>query len=466
MTAGVAVADLLARADLGLAVEVEGARDRPVRWVSVSELDDPAQYLEGGELLLTTGLTDHEWAGYVARLVAAGVTALGFGIGVRHEAVPAGLRAAAAERGMIVLTVPERTPFNAVSTAVADLLAEVEGRATAAALELQRLLSRDALRPDGPRRVLARLGRATGGRVQMVDGSGRLPAGGPTELGVTARALLAKVSTGPRAAATETGGAGTVVVQPLGLERFLVLEAAGLDAVGRAGLVAAVTLLSLHDEIAAARREGARQVRAVVVDLLLAGSSDTARLLAARIDDTLPGRLRVLSLDRPVLVEGGELARTAEDGIAVLVVAADGALALAGRLATRGRRVGVGREVGLDEVAASHATARAALARATPDCPLANWDETSACGFGGLLAGAGELAGHTLGPVGRDPELRHTLRTHLAHLGRIRPTAQALGIHRNTLRARLDRIAALLGRDLDDPDVRAELWLALRASAP
>ena len=30
--------------------------DRPIRWVHVSELEDPTPWLKGGELILTTGL--------------------------------------------------------------------------------------------------------------------------------------------------------------------------------------------------------------------------------------------------------------------------------------------------------------------------------------------------------------------------------------------------------------------------
>ena len=41
----------------------DGASTRPVRWVAVSELEDPTPYLDGGELLLTTGLRlgDDDW---------------------------------------------------------------------------------------------------------------------------------------------------------------------------------------------------------------------------------------------------------------------------------------------------------------------------------------------------------------------------------------------------------------------
>ena len=67
--------------------------DTPVRWVAVSELEDPTPYLEGGELLLTTGLrlTARKADAYVARLVAAGVAGLGLAVCLTHSNVPTAL---------------------------------------------------------------------------------------------------------------------------------------------------------------------------------------------------------------------------------------------------------------------------------------------------------------------------------------------------------------------------------------
>ena len=42
----------------------------------------------------------------------------------------------------------------------------------------------------------------------------------------------------------------------------------------------------------------------------------------------------------------------------------------------------------------------------------------------------------------------------------------ALAVHRNTVRQRIARCAALLEADLDDADVRMELWFALRHAEP
>ncbi|MFE1879914.1 PucR family transcriptional regulator [Streptomyces diastatochromogenes] len=67
-----------------------------------------------------------------------------------------------------------------------------------------------------------------------------------------------------------------------------------------------------------------------------------------------------------------------------------------------------------------------------------------------------------LAPLAAQPALAETLRTWLSLHGSWDRTAVALDVHRNTVRQRIARCAALLGADLDDPDVRMELWFALR----
>ncbi|MEU1127953.1 helix-turn-helix domain-containing protein, partial [Streptomyces sp. NPDC005899] len=58
--------------------------------------------------------------------------------------------------------------------------------------------------------------------------------------------------------------------------------------------------------------------------------------------------------------------------------------------------------------------------------------------------------------------LAGTLRCWLSLHGSWDRTAVALRVHRNTVRQRIARCAALLDADLDDMDVRTELWFALR----
>jgi len=71
----------------------------------------------------------------------------------------------------------------------------------------------------------------------------------------------------------------------------------------------------------------------------------------------------------------------------------------------------------------------------------------------------------TLGPLllsESDRELIHTLEAYFANNGNLSKTAEALFIHRNTLIYRMGRIAAITDLDLDNPENRLALQLALR----
>ncbi|OEU85919.1 PucR family transcriptional regulator [Streptomyces abyssalis] len=61
-------------------------------------------------------------------------------------------------------------------------------------------------------------------------------------------------------------------------------------------------------------------------------------------------------------------------------------------------------------------------------------------------------------------DLVASLRAWLSRHGQWDAAAADLGVHRHTLRYRMRRVEEILGRSLDDPDVRMELWLALKAT--
>ena len=97
--------------------------------------------------------------------------------------------------------------------------------------------------------------------------------------------------------------------------------------------------------------------------------------------------------------------------------------------------------------------------------------------LGFILAAAGMLAAldpevarglarTLLAPLaGRKGDLVDSLAAWLGRHGQWDTAAADLGVHRHTLRYRMRRVEELLGRSLDDPDLRAELWLALRIRA-
>ncbi|MER5380698.1 PucR family transcriptional regulator [Streptomyces sp. NPDC002688] len=61
-------------------------------------------------------------------------------------------------------------------------------------------------------------------------------------------------------------------------------------------------------------------------------------------------------------------------------------------------------------------------------------------------------------------DLVASLRAWLSRHGQWDAAAADLGVHRHTLRYRMRRVEEILGRSLDDADVRMELWLALKAT--
>ena len=56
-----------------------------------------------------------------------------------------------------------------------------------------------------------------------------------------------------------------------------------------------------------------------------------------------------------------------------------------------------------------------------------------------------------------------SIEAFLHHNGQWESAAAQLGVHRHTLRNRMDKAAELIGRDLDSAHTRSELWIALKA---
>src|SRR6476620_178698 len=150
--------DLVSTPELDLALLAEGpGMDRQVTWVHVSELRDPTPFLSGGELLLTTGIAfdgSVDAADYVQRLSDAAVVGLGFGTGLSHSVVPGELVAAARRRGLPILEVSRQTPFIAISRAVSRAVAADEYAAVTKTFTAQQALTKAALAPAGPGRLV------------------------------------------------------------------------------------------------------------------------------------------------------------------------------------------------------------------------------------------------------------------------------------------------------------------------
>lgn len=242
------VRDVAAIPALGLRVLAGGeGMEQRVRWVASSELEDPGPYLEGGELLLTIGMRladeDAGAAGYVERLVAAGVVALGFGVGPVHAVTPPALVTAVHAAGLPLLEVPLPVPFIAVSKAVSGLLAAEEYEQTARGFAAQRDLIRAALDDADPdQAVLSRLVRHLGGFALLLDPAGTVVRARPTAAAGRAAELAGEVARlrprGLLASAVVASADEYVVVHPLGVpgrtRGFLAVGSPAAPKIGRA----------------------------------------------------------------------------------------------------------------------------------------------------------------------------------------------------------------------------------------
>lgn len=502
-----AVADL---PGLGLRlVAGDSGRTRGVRWVAVSELEDPTPYLDGGELLLSTGMRlparDPEAvSAYVGRLVHAGVAALGLGVGLTHPSVPPTLAAAADAAGLPLIEVPSGTAFIAIGKAVSELLGIEELEGVTRAVEAQKDLTRAALGPDAAATVSGRLARHVQGWVLVLDSAGGLlhavdaaPGGSEADLArwpAEHGSDLAELATrGLLASSALVDAGGSVRVFPLGargrVRGFLAVgTSVPLDRNRQSVVAVAVSLLSLAVEQDEPGALGGRDVRAATVRLLFAGAplpdlplallgwdwlaeADLRVVLAhgtALERAELAHRLEATTDRRVVVVEDGRQASGDVGGevrgevVALLEDRSGGADPAWPQVALLS--AGGSSSVTVAELARGRTEARQALAGARG--PGVRWfGQLAADGILGALDPqvASGVADALLAPLeGRKGDLLASLGAWLARHGQWDTAAADLGVHRHTLRYRMRRVEELLGRSLDDADLRAELWLALR----
>ena len=111
--------------------------------------------------------------------------------------------------------------------------------------------------------------------------------------------------------------------------------------------------------------------------------------------------------------------------------------------------------------------ARQALQHSTPTNPNVNFEQIVETGLLGVLQAQGgkEIAERQLHPLlsaDNAQELHEALSTWMAHNCAWDPAARSLGIHRHTLRHRVETAGRLLARNLDSFSDRTEVWSALR----
>jgi PucR family transcriptional regulator, purine catabolism regulatory protein len=166
--------DLIRDLDVRL-VAGEAGVENAVRWVHISELEDPTPWLSGGELLLTTGmrlLEPEEQRAFVRLLAGHGLAGMGLGTGFAHREVPPALRDEASQLGFPLVEVPYEVPFIAVTEKAASHLVNEHYAVLQRALSAHERLERIVLSERGLDGVADALASLIGGPALIFDARG------------------------------------------------------------------------------------------------------------------------------------------------------------------------------------------------------------------------------------------------------------------------------------------------------
>jgi PucR family transcriptional regulator, purine catabolism regulatory protein len=497
--------------------------DREVRWVHTGEIADIAQFLSGGEALLTaaTGLnrsSEVDLRRYVRELSEVGVACLIMELGRGFDVVPPEMVEEAQAGGMVFVSLDHEVPFVAltqrahtllVSSAHVTLLRAMEiddalhslmldGASLASLLELLAArLNNPVILEDGARRAIAHGGAPNSVARLLGDWRGHSRQGHALD-----REAAVQHAHGP-----ETCTWSTISVRGEDWGRLHVVEVdSALGDLARITLTRASASIALYlmGERDAALSDAAEHS---MIGELLAADRFNGRDFLARASGLgvgLNGELVMIVLgtrastavvDADALSFAVEQARTAmraarwpavagriNDTIAIvatadppggLEAAAENLASVLPNLPFDQAQIGVSRICRASQLpqARIEATTAVRLGPLAGPGPVQFYENLALYRLLSPLASGPSLANFVEDELGallecneqQRTELMHTLDAYLHANGNKIATAQALFLQRRSVYYRLERIEELLGCSLDDSDQRVRLYMAMRA---
>lgn len=487
------LAEIVAHPPLAIRWLVPGAE--AIDWAHSSDLDDPTHWLGGGrQLLLTTGrqfagMPAEGYRSYLERICAAGVVAVGFGTEVLREGTPPELVAACRDAGVPLVEIPYDTPFMAISRFVADQAAAEARERVEWALDAQSAIARVAGGEGGLAAAVGEAARVLGAAVWVFDAdaaviehatAGESDPAEAREVREIAAGLLRAGRWGEResaGSAVRTLGSAGRLTGAIAWRR-----AEPFSPVDESVMTMVTALAEVALEHAEDLRVGRRAIMEQLFQLLRDGRVDTVRRAAEVLRIALPtGRFAVLALDgaevspalrdtierRAARIRRGFFAVTGGEH-PLLLVEPGGVEAERAFLAGAGVRAGVSSTVEWSELGVGVTQAVRALESAG-EGEVIDFATLVGQSFFGLLAtsSVAEVAQARLAAVLEQPggrESLHQAEVWLRHNGRWEPAARELGLHRHSLKLRLDTLATTIGVSLDTFQGRAELWALLAAT--
>ena len=440
-----------------------------ILWVAVTEQEDPQRFLNGGELILTTGMrlkSAAEQRRFVRQVQRAGAVGIGFGVGLTHDAVPPALIAEANRWGLPVVEVPYETPFIAIGKLVADAQSADHLVKLERLIAGHQILARALLTGGGLAELLKHLGSMLRTEIVLTQFTAQLFNSVPGHPAPTAEGWASyPIPTGRRDACT------LWVKQPF--------EDSGI--VGYAQNLISVELNNMVKQ-RQAQRALAGQVLEDVIHGTLETSEATRRLAGVGINSTRKNVVllaesaahykQLVSSSLPQPLEAAVSAVVGKDLVVVMPDDGSGASARARSLSDHFAEAGIHATIGIggaytkpNGLRWSYFEARDAASHGLPVNEPERLSLTSL-----LLASEdvplADMAHESLNPlrtfdVAHGAELMTTLESYLNNNGSVAAVAEELTLHRNTVRYRLAQITELTGYDPAQTQDRVQLWLAL-----
>jgi PucR family transcriptional regulator, purine catabolism regulatory protein len=485
------VQDLLEAETLQLSL-IAGERGlrRGVQWTHVSELENPAIWLEGGELLITNGLGIPADADGQAQFIRALAErhAAGLAIGVRGPALHPEALATAEEQEFALLTVPLEVPFLSIARMVADANQNSAQRRLLTHVRIFDTL-RPGEHPTDPQTIFARLEDISGYDLYLTSAVGAPLISGfrppPAEvIEAIGGEDFAPDSSNP---AVPGGFAVPVPIHQrpdtfvVALERDAANPAAGLGAVRHIATIAALQLAGLYHERETRRRRAAEALSRLfagqldaqsvedVLEELDLSSADPIVVIAFRtegrvgLDDEIHHRLCDRAIPHAMAVDGDTfVVLPARDNRLDEVVAGLDVHGGASR-----ERLGL-RNWAIARKEASWALEQALSRDAPPGVRPFPSSDSTVHWLPSDIATLQSLVDENLESLitydaTHSSELVHSLKVYFEHDRKLTAAADELFIHKHTLTYRLRRVEQISGRSLSRLSDVVQLWLALQA---
>lgn len=488
------LADLVDTPHLRLAVRAGAAGlDRPVSWAQTSDLEEPWSWLAGGELLMKNGRTLPVAAAdqlvLIRGLADKGICGIVIGLDSATPDLSASAVALADRLAFPVLLVPYSVGFAAIGRAVAGGAEGDDSRRIAVTERVYQVI-RQSVNQPGTENALGQLGREVACRLAVLDAatgevaldsSDRVP--GALRLAITEE-IAGRRGAVPGVLHVAAGDERALTVE-VPDEEPTVLVAFGFrssppDVVQLQHLASAMAVLLAQQNV---RREHDRRIGSETLASLCDGRFTGPESAGVLTDRNLRPGTSVL-----VAVSGGSTSAERHLHVSLgrrhvphlllrrgpvlyaLIPAGDGPIA-----ALR-HRIGPTAAIGVSDPLGHPRRGPAALREATWAMRAADSTPERTARYGDVTMlsvlrdteEAQVVVDRVLGALiaydtARGADMVQTLDAFLRCNRSWVKTAEAIGVHRQTVVYRIQRVEEITGRRITDTATIAEFWLALRA---